>query len=49
MGRLSDEFRNGDVDRESVVGFGRMLDETYGTKLFDDASLGFSSLKPSRR
>lgn len=39
MGRLSDGIWDGDVDRDSVVGFGRMLDETYGTKLFDDASL----------
>lgn len=37
MGRLSDGIW--DADRDSVVGFGRMLDETYGTKLFDDASL----------
>lgn len=39
MGRLSGGIWDGDVDRDSVVGFGRMLDETYGTKLFDDASL----------
>ena len=37
MGRLSDGIW--DVDRDSVIGFGRMLDEIYGTKLFDDASL----------